>query len=99
MEMNRRQAKLDLVWASVFLSAFAMWGLLVLALSEASELQLAAAAMVLGLLFALVTVSLLLLSARDGRGLLVAGRILVCAQLLCHVAAVVAIIVLLVRDA
>ncbi|MBN1361818.1 MAG: hypothetical protein JW993_14575 [Sedimentisphaerales bacterium] len=89
MEIDYRQQKLDLVWASVFLAAFAVSGLLVLALTEASELQITAALMALGLLFAVVTVPLLLLFAGSGRGLCALGRILIVVQLLCHVTAVV----------
>lgn len=89
METDNRRQKLDVVWASVFLTAFAMWGVFVLAASEASDLQLTAVGLALGLIFSLFTVPLLLLFSGSGRGLLLVGRILVCVQLLCLVAAVV----------
>jgi hypothetical protein len=99
MEVDCRRQKLDLVWASIFLTVFAMWGLFVLAVSESSEMQLTAVAMACGLLFSLVTVPVLLVFSGNGRGLLVVGRVLVCLQLLCQVAAILICVLAIVRNA
>jgi hypothetical protein len=87
MEADYRRQKLDLVWASVFLAAFAMWGVTLLGASGASDVQVLALAIVCGLLLSVITVPFLLLFGSNGLGPLVVGRILVCLQLLCHIAA------------
>lgn len=97
METNWRQSKVDLVWASLFLAVFAMWGLTVIVFGQVPGLQFVAAALAVGLLVSLIAVSVLLWFSGAGPGLLVAGRLLVCLQLLCHIAAVVMGVSLMLR--
>lgn len=86
MEIDSRRQKLDLVWASVFPAAFAIWALTIIS-SSGSDVQIVGLAMGCGLFLSVVTGSLLLLCGGSGRGLLVFGRILVVLQLLLQAAA------------
>lgn len=86
METNQRQRKLDLVWANVFLVAFAMWGLTVLAIAGAPGMGMVILVIVMacGAFFGLVAVSILLVYAEAGRVLLAVGRVLLFLQLCCQ---------------
>ena len=99
MDANQRRQKLDLVWASIFLAAFAAWGLTMLVLLQAgSELAPIAIAMTLTLLLSVLAVPLLLLFPGGGRAVLLIGRVLVCLQLLSLAAALVMGIMLMARS-
>ena len=98
MDANHRRQKLDLVWASIFLAAFAAWGLTMLAYLQGSDLAPIAIAMTLALLVSVLAVPLPLLFAGGGRGVLLIGRVLVCLQLLSLAAALVMGIMLMARS-
>jgi hypothetical protein len=98
METDYRRQKLDLVWASVFLTAFAVWGLTALVSSGGSDLLVIAVVATIGLFFSIVTVPLLLFFGGNGLGLLIVGRILVFLQTLCLAASVVLCLIAMIAN-
>ncbi len=61
MENNQEREKLHLVWGSVFLTAFAAWGMSIMVFVDAgSEADPIAIAMLISMILSLVTVPLLL---------------------------------------
>ena len=91
MEMDLRRQKLDLVWACVFPTVFAMWVLTMLVVTGGGDgVEVMALVMFFGLFLSVFTASILLLCGGHGKSLLVIGRVLVVLQLLC-LAAVVAL--------
>lgn len=75
--------KMDLVWASVFLTVFAASGLSIVVASQEPELIPTAVALMVGALVSLVTVPLLLCAPGFSPTLLAGGRILVCLEAAC----------------
>lgn len=97
MDENGQKLKMQLVWASVFMMVFGAWGFsMLIATGGGTGTAVMGLCMTLGILLSFLTVPLLLIFAGAGRSQLVAGRILVALQGLCHVSAMgvaVAIIV------
>ena len=83
MNDDDRRLKMDLVWASVFLTSFAAWGLSTVVAAEEPELIPTAVALTLGALVSLVSVPLLLCVPGCGPNLLAKGRILVGIEAAC----------------
>ncbi len=82
MEDDQRRAKQSVVWAAVFLTISAAWGLTIVAFTGTDKLIPVAIAFVLGALVSFITVPLLLLTDGCGPGLLWVGRILICLEAL-----------------
>ena len=77
---NQRREKLDLVWGSVFLFTFAMWGLTLLIPDGPGPIMIA---LLISVLLSLVTVPLLLSVPGSSATLLKAGRILLWLEVSC----------------
>ncbi len=77
---NQRREKLDLVWGSVFLFTFAMWGLTLLIPDGPVPIMIALG---IGVFLSLVTVPLLLSVPGSSATLLKAGRILLWLEVSC----------------
>ena len=84
MENNQEREKLHLVWGSVFLTAFAAWGMSIMVFVDAgSEADPIAIAMLISMILSLVTVPLLLSVPDSSAALLVGGRVLLWLQAFC----------------
>ena len=84
MENNQDQKKLHLVWGSVFLTAFAAWGMsIMVSVGAGSEALPIAMAMVISMILSLVTVPLLLSVPGSSPALLAGGRVLLWLQAFC----------------
>ena len=88
MENDQNREKLHLVWASVFLTAFAMWAMTVmLSVQLGQEALPIAIAMMISLIVSPVTVTALLSVPGSSAVLLARGRMLLWLQLFCLVVA------------
>ena len=84
MVNNQDQEKLHLVWGSVFLTAFAAWGMsITVSVGAGSEAVPIAIAMVISMILSLVTVPLLLSVPGSSPALLAGGRALLWLQAFC----------------
>ncbi len=84
MENNQDQKKLHLVWGSVFLTAFAAWGMsITVSVGAGSEAVPIAIAMMISMILSLVTVPLLLSVPGSSPALLAGGRVLLWLQAFC----------------
>jgi hypothetical protein len=91
MENDQNREKLHVVWASVFLTAFAMWAMtmmLYVGNRLGSTLPIAIA-MMISLILSPVVVTLLLSVSGSSAVLLARGRTLLCLQAFCLVLALV----------
>ena len=86
---NERREKLDVVWGTVFLTAFAMWGLTMLIFEGGRGSGPIVVALGIGVLLSLVTVPLLLSVPGSSATRLTAGRILLWLEASCIGAGVV----------
>ena len=99
MDNHQLKEKLHLVWGSVFLTAFAGWGLTIVFFSGAindPDIISIVISMMIGALFSLITVPLLLSVPGSSPALLAGGRILLWIQSLCLVTACVIGVILMV---
>ena len=80
---NQRREKLDLVWGSVFLFTFAMWGVTLLILEGGTGTAPIMIALGIGVILSLVIVPLLLSVPGSSATLLKAGRILLWLEVSC----------------
>ncbi len=82
MENNQEREKLHLVWGSVFLTAFAAWGMSIMVFVDAGS-EADPIAMLISMILSLVTVPLLLSVPGSSAALLVGGRVLLWLQAFC----------------
>ncbi len=93
MSDDDRRLKTDLVWATVFLTVFALWGLSIIVGSQESALIPTAIALMIGGLFSLISMPLLLCGPGCSPTLLFVCRTLVWIEVVClQVACVLGVI-------
>ena len=84
MENDQNREKLHLVWGSVFLAAFAAWGMtLMMSVRPGSEALPIMIAMMISMILSLVTLPLLLSVPGSSAALLAGGRVLLWLQAFC----------------
>ncbi len=83
MDNSQKREKLDLVWGSVFLTTFGMWGLTLMVFAGGTGTEPIGIALMIGVLLSLVTVPLLLSVPGSSAALLAGGRALLWLQALC----------------